>query len=117
MSINPRLLWDNCLNIIKDNVSEQQFATWFKPIAFRSFKPATREILVEVPSMFVYEYLEENYVDLLRKTLTRFFGEGIKLNYSVVTDRQNGLTQSIAGEDPAAIEAPLPKTRGNQPLR
>ena len=115
MSINPRLLWDNCLNIIKDNVSEQQFATWFKPIAFRSFKPATREILVEVPSMFVYEYLEENYVDLLRKTLTRFFGEGIKLNYSVVTDRQNGLTQSIAGEDPAAIEAPLPKTRGNQP--
>jgi chromosomal replication initiator protein len=33
----------------------------------------------------------------------------------VVTDRQNGLTQSIAGEDPAAIEAPLPKTRGNQP--
>lgn len=65
--------------------------------------------------MFVYEYLEENYVDLLRKTLTRFFGEGIKLNYSVVTDRQNGLTQSIAGEDPSAIDAPLPKTRGNQP--
>ena len=115
MSINPRMLWENCLAIIKDNVSEQQFATWFKPIVFKSFKPATREILVEVPSMFVYEYLEENYVDLLRKTLTRFYGEGTKLNYSVVTDRQNGIKQSIEGEQPADIDSPLPKTRGNQP--
>ena len=115
MSINPRMLWDNCLNIIKDNVSEQQFDTWFKPIAFKSFKPATREILVEVPSMFVYEYLEENYVDLLRKTLTRFFGEGTKLNYSIVTDRQNGIKQRFSGEEPANIDDPLPKTRGNQP--
>ena len=115
MSINPRMLWDNCLSIIKGNISEQQFATWFKPIVFKSFKPATREILVEVPSMFVYEYLEENYVDLLRKTLTRFYGEGTKLNYSVVTDRQHGINQSIAGEQPANIDSPLPKTRANQP--
>ena len=59
MSINPRALWDNCLQLIKDNVSEQQFNTWFRPIVFKSYKPATRTILVGIPSMFVYEYLEE----------------------------------------------------------
>ena len=114
MSINPRALWDNCLQLIKDNVSEQQFNTWFRPIVFKSYKPATRTILVGIPSMFVYEYLEENYVDLLKKTLTRFYGEGTKLNYSVLTDKQNNITQSIEGADAADIEAPRPKTRGNQ---
>ena len=114
MSINPRALWDNCLQLIKDNVSEQQFNTWFRPIVFKSYKPATRTILVGIPSMFVYEYLEENYVDLLKKTLTRFYGEGTKLNYSVLTDKQNNITQSIEGADAADIEAPKPKTRGNQ---
>ena len=114
MSINPRLLWDNCLQLIKDNVSEQQFNTWFRPIVFKSYKPATREILVGIPSMFVYEYLEENYVDLMKKTLTRFFGEGTKLNYSVLTDKQNNLSQKVEGAESADIDAPKPKTRGNQ---
>ena len=114
MSINPRMVWDNCLQVIKDNVSEQQFATWFKPIVFKSYKPATREVLVQIPSMFVYEYLEENYVDLLKKTLTRFFGEGAKLNYSVLTDKQNNQKTVIESTETAGIEVSRPKERGNQ---
>ena len=113
MSINPRALWDNCLQLIKDNVSEQQFNTWFRPIVFKSYKPATRTILVGIPSMFVYEYLEENYVDLLKKTLTRFYGEGTKLNYSVLTDKQNNITQSIEGADAADIEGKTIRIRYN----
>ena len=25
-------IWNNCLNIIRDNVTAQNFKTWFKPI-------------------------------------------------------------------------------------
>ena len=25
---NPKALWDNCLSLIKDNVTEQQYKTW-----------------------------------------------------------------------------------------
>ena len=25
-------VWDKCLNVIKDNVSPQNFKTWFEPI-------------------------------------------------------------------------------------
>ena len=113
MSTNPRALWDNCLQLIKENVTEQQFETWFKAITFKSYKPATMEVLVQIPSMFVYEYLEENYVDLLKKVLTRFYGHGAKLNYCVLTDKQNNLTQSLESEEPAGIK-PQPKTAGNQ---
>ena len=55
-------LWDNCLNLIKDNVTEQQFKTWFQPIVFESYNVQDNTVLVQVPSMYVYEYLEQYYV-------------------------------------------------------
>lgn len=90
MSINPRALWDSSLQLIRENVSEQQFNTWFSPIKFESYKPATRTLLLQLPSMFVYEYLEGNYIDLLSKVLTRTFGEGVRLTYHVLTVDKTG---------------------------
>ncbi|MBQ4446452.1 MAG: hypothetical protein II910_09405 [Prevotella sp.] len=87
MSINPRALWENCLQLIRENVSEQQYNTWFKPIVFEAYSPSSKTLLVQIPSPFVYEYLEENYVDLLRKVLTRCFGNGIKLNTPAFSER------------------------------
>ena len=49
-------IWANCLNIIKSNVSHQNFKTWFKPIIPISVK---KNILtIQVPSVFFYEWLE-----------------------------------------------------------
>ncbi len=84
MLASPKALWDNSLLLIKENVTEQQYNTWFKPIVFESYKPSTKTLLVQVPSAFVYEYLEQNFVDLLSKVLHRNFGEGIRLTYRVV---------------------------------
>ena len=95
MNSNPNDLWDKCLLLIKDNVSEQQFTTWFKPIQFESFNESNRTLLVQVPSPFVYEYLEENYVGLLTKVLTRHFGQGVRLNYRIVVDKTHKLVQQV----------------------
>ena len=100
MLASPKALWDNSLLLIKDNVSEQQYNTWFKPIVFESYKPSTKTLLVQVPSAFVYEYLEQNFVDLLSQVLHRNFGTGIRLTYRVVTDQEHKLSQDIEA-DPA----------------
>ena len=115
MSNNPRALWQQCLDLIKDNVSEQQFNAWFRPIQFGAYRPATKTLLVEVPSMFVYEYLEENYVDLLKRVLTRVYGEGIRLNYSVLTDKTNNISQTVQSEPVANIDVLKSRNRANQP--
>ncbi len=92
MLASPKALWDNSLLLIKDNVSEQQYNTWFRPIVFESYKPSTKTLLVQVPSPFVYEYLEQNYVGLLSKVLHRNFGDGIRLTYRVVAaDKDSSL--------------------------
>ena len=58
-------IWENCLNIIKSNVSHQNFKTWFKPIIPISTKGNI--LTIQVPSQFFYEWLEENYITLLKK--------------------------------------------------
>ncbi len=98
MLASPKALWDNSLLLIKDSVTEQQYNTWFKPIVFESYKPSTKTLLVRVPSPFVYEYLEQNFVDLLSKVLHRNFGEGIRLTYRVVTDKEHKLSQDIEAD-------------------
>lgn len=98
MKVSSDQHWNEVLALISKNVSAQQYATWFKPIVFESFNEKTRTILVQVPSLFVYEYLEENYVDLLKTVLSRVFGEGIRLTYRVVTDQEHKLTQDIEAD-------------------
>lgn len=115
MADTPNALWDKSLLLIKENVSPQQFNTWFKPIVFEAYKKETNTLLVQVPSPFVYEYLEENFIDLLGKVLTRTFGKDVKLSYRVVTDKTNNLAQILTSDPPAGINDQKPKqTRNNQ---
>ena len=95
MKGSPDNRWGNSLALIKQNVTQQQFETWFKPIVFEHYDEAKKTILVQVPSLFVYEYLEENFLNLLKTVLYRSFGEGAQLTYRVVTDKEHKLTQDL----------------------
>ena len=114
MLASPKALWDNSLLLIKNSVTEQQYNTWFKPIVFESYKPSTKTLLVQVPSPFVYEYLEQNFVDLLSKVLHRNFGEGIRLTYRVVTDKEHKLSQDIEADPDDADMAKQIRERAQQ---
>ena len=108
MLASPKALWDNCLTLIRENVSEQHYNTWFKPIVFESYKPATKTLLVRVPSTFFYEYLEANFVDLLSKVLHQNFGDGIRLTYRVVVvkDAPGGTTPLPLDKEDASDISP-----------
>ncbi|MBP1663040.1 MAG: chromosomal replication initiator protein DnaA [Bacteroidetes bacterium] len=81
-------LWNSCLNIIKDNVNESSFNTWFAPIVPVKFE--NKIFVLQVPSQFFVEYIEEKYIDLLRMSLTRVAGNGTKLEYRVLIDKSSG---------------------------
>ena len=82
------LVWNSCLEIIKDNVSQQSFKTWFEPIKPVDLKG--NALTIQVPSQFFYEWIEEHYVSLLRKTIKRELGADAKLEYKVVVDNNTG---------------------------
>jgi hypothetical protein len=51
--------WVKCLEIIRDNVAEQSFKTWFEPI--RAVDLSGSALTLQIPSQFFYEWLEEHY--------------------------------------------------------
>lgn len=81
-------LWMSCLSIIKDNINEASYNTWFAPIVPIKFD--NKVFVLQVPSQFFVEYIEEKYIDLLRMTLTRVAGNGTRLEYRVLIDQNTG---------------------------
>lgn len=79
---NHNQIWTDCLTIIKDNVQPISFRTWFEPI--KPLKIENEILTIQVPSPFFYEYLEEQYIDILRRTLRKVIGVNAKLEYNVV---------------------------------
>jgi len=88
MNEEYKTAWEKCLNVIQDNVPSSSFKTWFEPIV--PVKLNEKVLTIQVPSAFFYEYLEEQFIDILRKTLRMVLGNGAKLEYNVVMGTKNG---------------------------
>ncbi len=113
MTIDFKTLWNNCLEIIRDNLPEAAYNTWFAPIV--PFKYEENVLTIQVPSQFFYEYLEDKYIDLIQKTLHRVFGKGTVLSYRILVESENNLSVEMRG----VPKAPLAnnKTRSANPAK
>ena len=87
---NHERTWGKCLDIIKDNIPLQAFKTWFEPII--PVKLTKNVLTIQVPSHFFYEWLEENYIGLLKKVIKKQLGSNGALEYSILME--NNLTKS-----------------------
>jgi chromosomal replication initiator protein len=104
-------LWDRCLSIIRDNVTDKAFNTWFLPVIPLKYQDS--DFTIQVPSQFFYEYLDEQYADLIHASLSRITGKSILLNYRVIVDASNkkGGHTTMPSERPLAT-AEAKKTVG-----
>ena len=89
-------IWNSALVLIKDQVHEQSFSTWFKPILPISIQE--NSILLEVPSQFFYDWIESHYPKLIRSSIDSVAGEKIEVKYMVKQQ------QSISFNDPVRID-------------
>ena len=107
------VVWNNCLGIIKDNVSPQSFKTWFEPI--KPIRLKGNVLTIQVPSQFFYEWLEQHYIDLLKKTVKKELGEEGKLEYSIVMDN-NYNTKPYVTKIPSRNKGNLKNTPIHMPI-
>ena len=80
-------VWNNCLTIIRDNVTTQNFKTWFKPIKAVALEDKT--LTIQVPSQFCFEWLEKHYLTLMKKTIMREIGKDAKLEYNILLENSS----------------------------
>jgi chromosomal replication initiator protein len=98
------MLWDKCLEIIKDNVAPQVFKTWFEPISALRWHDS--QLTIQVPSQFFYEWIEEHYYALLQKTIYQILGSKSKLQYQVLVNNNGETLEQRAIKLPAFRNAP-----------
>jgi len=77
-------VWERCLKVIRDNIPYQSYKTWFEPIV--PLKLEENILTIQVPSQFFYEWIEEHYINLLKKTIKKELGQSGRLEYSVIVD-------------------------------
>jgi chromosomal replication initiator protein len=94
MEVDCGTVWTDCLDVIKESVGEENFKTWFKPIV--PLRVDGDVLTIQVPSQFFYEWLEDNYVPVLKKAVHTVLGPTGRLEYSVIVDSGNTSNPPVA---------------------
>src|SRR3546814_19070809 len=72
MEVSCGTVWNDCLEVIRINVEEENFNTWFKPIT--PVRVAGEVLTIQVPSQFLYEWIDENSVAVLKQAINTVLG-------------------------------------------
>jgi chromosomal replication initiator protein len=107
-------VWRDCLSFIEDNLSASSFTTWFEPII--PVKLKNKVLTIQVPSQFFYEWLEEHYIELLKKAIQKELGPEGKLEYSVIIDNQNNSQKPYAVKIPTSSKKSLQNASISMPI-
>lgn len=82
---DANLVWKNCLTHIKENVTLMTYNTWFLPIRPISIKD--NNLKVQLPNQFFWEWIDEHFSTIVKKTIFEVLGENGKLSY-IIADEQ-----------------------------
>lgn len=77
-------IWNECLQMIRENVPPQAYSTWFEPIKPVDYRDGL--LTIQVPSDFFYEYLESRFIKVIKATIRKVLGPEGKLEYSIMMD-------------------------------
>lgn len=82
-------LWEECLRMIREKYGDKfrhWFDVWFGDVRFESYDPDTHVLLIQVPSKYVYEYMEMNGAKDIRWATHEVFKDSITLKYRILRE-------------------------------
>ena len=74
-------VWQNCLDHIKESITEEEFVKWFKPIVPMGFDGTN--LRLRVPNESYVANIEKNYLQFLRPIIAELYGRQTRLHYAV----------------------------------
>ena len=118
MELSADAVWQECLQIIRDNISRQSFKTWFEPLKVVELRNEAdiRKLTIQLPSRFYYEWLEEHYFALLRRTITKVLGPNGRLFYNIVIEKDDAETGYQGASMQLPARQPANEQHGVSPL-
>lgn len=112
MPEDHKILWQKCLDILRDNIPAQMFTAWFKDTSSLGYKDD--KVTLQVPSSFFVSQYEDRFYNILRSALRRVYGPKVKIEYTynvVEADPQSAVTIESSSPSPSLTN---PVTRQTQ---
>ncbi len=106
MSATHQELWAKCCEFIKDNITPDQYDTWFRDITSLSYADKVLWLNVNSTHFFV-EQLEHFHQRVLRAGIRKVYGDGVVLHFRyriVADDPSSAVTQKASGLSPVILE-------------
>ena len=88
MADTPDPKWQLFLDCLRNQVSPQDFSTWFSVLKMIRF--ANGELFVGVPNRFFPEIIEQRFAGELKSALAQAYGPSARLHYQVVNPETGG---------------------------
>ena len=74
-------IWSSIKNIIKENINQRSYKTWFEPMNIISINDDSLEL--SVPNRFFCEWIDNHYPNLMQNAIAQILGETKKIKYVV----------------------------------
>lgn len=108
MNVNVQEIWQKCLSFIKDNITDDAFEVWFKPIEPVKLT-ADNNLFIMVPSQFFVEWIDAHYIKLMWAALTKELGTEPRPKLTYLVKQEN------TPEKPVQETMQLPSANVRQP--
>ena len=92
--------WGNCLKFIKNNLDESTYEKWFAPIRFGSF--GGNVLVLSAPNEYFTEYVEGNFLPLLRQSIKKFFGH-VEVGYNFDNHLEDSSSGPTSATDASSV--------------
>ena len=80
---DTKSLWASCQKYISENVTPEDYDRLFSHVSLQTFKVATKTLVLQVPSSYICEEIENKYLDVMRVAIFNTFGK-IRLDWSIL---------------------------------
>lgn len=88
--------WTKSLAIIRERINSQSFKTWFEPII--PIRKEGKNFVIQVPSQFFGDWLEEHYYSLLNEALTQTAGTEITVGCVIASEEQELVSPGLEND-------------------
>ena len=92
MEASAQEIWETALGQLQLQVNKANYQTWLKKTVGLSYEG--NQFVVGVPNTFVAEYLEQNQLSLIEKTLIGLTHQDTKILFRVEAQHQNSVTHN-----------------------
>jgi len=91
MPLNNEKIWEECLNLLGQEIKKQSFHTWLRPT--KGIPCEEKVLKVAVPNKFVAEWLDEHYLVPIQEAIEKVTQESLPLSFLISTEMGETITR------------------------